>query len=228
MVNKSFNKVAIVTGYSEICTEVGLTGDVIRPDDTLDFGEGAYDLIIHFMALHRQNDPVGQLIQINRALKPDGLFLGACFGGKSLEELRHALLQADSRVSNGAAARIAPMMDIRDAGALMQRAGFAMPVVDSDETHITYADLRKALRDLRHMGEANPLTTRQRFFTKRAVFDEAQHILQPDGQTRFGITSEVLYLSGWAPAPDQPKPLKPGSAAMRLEEALNRAKDAME
>ena len=143
MVNKTFTKVAIVTGHGVVFDNFQLTADIIAPQDTLDLGAGEYDLILHFMALHRQNDPVGQLIQINRALRPDGLFLGACFGGKSLEELRAALLQADSRINNGAAPRVAPMMDIRDAGALMQRAGFAMPVVDSEETNITYADLKR-------------------------------------------------------------------------------------
>lgn len=228
MVNKTFTKVAIVTGHGVVFDNFQLTADIIAPQDTLDLGAGEYDLILHFMALHRQNDPVGQLIQINRALRPDGLFLGACFGGKSLEELRAALLQADSRINNGAAPRVAPMMDIRDAGALMQRAGFAMPVVDSEETNITYPDLKKALYDLRHMGESNPLAARSRHFTKRAIFGEAQSILRPSDHARLGITAEVLFFSGWAPSPDQPKPLKPGSAAIRLEEALRHAKDAME
>lgn len=227
MVNREFKDIAIVTDHGEIWRDLLSTAIVISPTEHLKLAPQSYDLILHFMALHWNNDPVGQLIQSVRALRPDGLFLGACFGGKSLEELRAAWLTADSQISGGAYPRVAPMMDIRDAGALMQRAGFAMPVVDSEETRVRYGSLRDLMRDLRHMNETNRLSARPKHPTRRASMAAAEKALK-DNQERFAITAETLYFSGWAPSPDQPKPLRPGSAAMRLEDALRAAKDAME
>ena len=189
----------------------------------LDLEEAAHDLVVHALALHWADDPVGQLIQARRALKPDGLFLGVCFGGQTLQELRRVLAETESRNRSGLSPRIAPMGEIRDLGALLQRAGLALPVADSLTVPVAYAGIRGLIRDLRAMGETNALAARDRRPLSRADLAlaetiYAEHFTALDG--RIAATFEFVFLTGWAPAPDQPQPLRPGSASHRLADAL--------
>jgi len=186
-------------------------------------GEGVCDLVLSGLALHRDNDPVGALIQIRRALKPDGLFLGALLGGRTLHELRSALAEAEIAEDGGLSPRVAPMADVRDLGALLQRAGFAMPVADVERIEATYADPLGLMRDLRAMGEANALSERRRRFLRRSTLARAAALYAdsfPAPQGRVRATFEIVWLSGWAPGPDQPTPKRPGSATARLADAL--------
>jgi SAM-dependent methyltransferase len=199
-------------------------GDLER----LPLAERSVDLIVSLLALHQVNDLPGALIQIRRALRPDGLFIGALAGGDTLTELRQSLTIAESEVTGGAAPRVAPFADVRALGGLMQRAGFALPVVDSDALVVRYASLGALTRDLRAFGAANALHLRSRRPLRRAVLERAAQVYaerfaDPDGRLRASF--EIIWLTGWAPHASQPKPLKPGSAAMRLADALKSAPD---
>jgi NADH dehydrogenase [ubiquinone] 1 alpha subcomplex assembly factor 5 len=196
---------------------------VAADPEWLPFGEHSFDLVASTLALHWATDLPGVLIQLRKALKPDGLFLGAIFGGATLVELRTALLEAELSEENGASPRLSPTIDLADAAALLQRAGFAMPVADSEAITVTYPDMFALMRDLRAMGETNALAARRKSLTRRATLARAA-VLYAD---RFGLadgrlpaTFEILYLTAWAPGPDQPQPLRPGSAQRRLAEAL--------
>ena len=227
-VNRTFTAPVVVGPraplWAEFLAAEGLAPPQPVPDtDPLDLVEGAHDLLVHALALHWSNDPVGQLVQSRRALRPDGLFLGLLFGGQTLAELRTALATAEVEVTGGLSPRVAPMGEIRDLGGLLQRAGFAMPVADSHRLTVTYATAFDLMRDLRAMAETNVLRDRLRRPTRRAVFLRAAELYAerfagPDG--RIPATFEVVVLTGWAPAPDQPQPLRPGSARMRLADAL--------
>jgi hypothetical protein len=173
--------------------------------------------------LHWANDPVGQLVQCRRALQPDGWFIGLLFGGQTLFELRACLAQAEAEVTGGLSPRILPMGEIRELGALLQRAGFALPVADAFTTKIRYRDAFHLMHDLRAMGEGNALMQRLRKPTRRAVLARAaelyhQGFSNDDG--RIEATFEIVVLTGWAPHENQPKPLRPGSAKTRLADAL--------
>ena len=199
----------------------GLVGDVERAP----FADGAFDLAVSLLALHTADDLPGVLIQVRRALRPDGLFLAAIPGGDTLTELRECLLVAESETSGGASPRVIPFADARALGGLLQRAGFALPVVDSDRFTVRYADMFALLRDLRAFGATSALLSRSRRFARREMFARAaalyaERFADADGRVR--ATFEILWLSGWAPHPSQPKPLAPGSAKMRLEDALKR------
>jgi SAM-dependent methyltransferase len=190
-----------------------------------------YDLIVSLLALQHANDLPGALIQLREALKPDGLMLAAMIGGETLTELRQCLTIAESDVTGGAAPRVAPFVDVRTLGGLLQRASFALPVVDSDRLVVRYRDLWALMRDLRAFGAANALSERSRSPLRRDVLARAQLIYaerfaDPDGRLR--ATFDTLWASGWTPHESQPKPLKPGSAAMKLEDALKGARDAGE
>jgi hypothetical protein len=178
------------------------------------------------MALHWASDPVGQIIQSRRALRPDGLFLATLFGGQTLHELRAALAAAETEITAGLSPRVAPMAEIRDLGGLLQRAGLALPVADCDRLTVTYATPLHLMRELRAMGEGNALDHRLRRPTRRAVLTRAAEIYTerfalPDG--RVPATFEIVHLSGWAPDASQPQPLRPGSATHRLADALGAA-----
>ncbi len=223
MVNKTFKAPAVVTPFPHIWEGLWPEARVIRDEDVLDLTPGAHDLLIHAMALHWANDPVGQLIQCHRALKSDGLLLAVCLGGDTLKELRAALGQAEIEVTGGLSPRIAPMAELRDLGGLLQRAGLALPVADKATLSAEYRDLLHLMRDLRAMGETNALADRLKHATRRAVFDKAQdiyagHYKSPQG--RLTATFELICLTGWTPDDSQPKPLRPGSAKMRLADAL--------
>ncbi|MCX7558280.1 methyltransferase domain-containing protein [Sulfitobacter sp. F26204] len=223
MVNMSFNSTALVTGAPDIWSGRHPTAHIVPDAETLTLEVGAHDLVIHAMALHWANDPVGQLVQCRRALKPDGLFLSVAFGGQTLHELRACLGQAEADVTGGLSPRVAPMGDLRDMGGLLQRAGFALPVADSLTYNVQYQDTWDLMRDLRAMGETNALTGRLRRPTRRAVLETAAHLYQENfatGEDRITATFELIFLTGWAPAENQPKPLRPGSAQQRLADAL--------
>lgn len=222
-VNRTFTSPAIVTPFPQAWAGL-LPGARIVPDDeTLDLAPGGHDLVIHALALHWANDPVGQLVQCRRALRPDGLFLGFLFGGQTLHQLRASLVEAEATVTGGLSPRVLPMGEIRDLGALLQRAGFALPVADSLAQTVRYRDAFHLMADLRAMGEANALAARLRHPTRRAVMAEAARRYQAafaDAEGRIPATFEIICLTGWAPHDSQQKPLRPGSAAQRLADAL--------
>lgn len=223
LVNKSFTAPLIISGFPRLWQSRFADAVHIEDDETLAAKEGAHDLVIHALCLHWADDPVGQLIQARRALMPDGLFLGVFFGGQTLHELRSALAQAESDLRGGLSPRVAPMGEIRDLGGLLQRAGFALPVADSFTLTASYGDPLRLMRDLRAMGEASALATRPRNFMRRDVLVRACELytqIHGDSQGRIPATFEFITLTGWAPADSQPQPLRPGSAATRLAEAL--------
>jgi len=227
-VNRTFTAPAIVGPRAALWAGLlGMPHARTVPDaDTLDLDEGAHDLVVHALALHWANDPVGQLVQARRALRPDGLFLAALYGGETLAELRAALAEAEVETLGGLSPRVAPMGEIRDLGGLLQRAGLALPVADSRRFDLSYPDALSLMRDLRKMGETNVMRDRLRRPTPRSLLARAAAIYAarfggPDGRVR--ATFEVIFLTGWAPAPDQPRPLRPGSAAARLADALGAA-----
>lgn len=222
-VNKSFQSVAIVTGFPIFWSARFPEAKIISDDEVLGLEPDAHDLVIHAMCLHWANDPVGQLVQCRHALKPDGLLLCTFLGGQTLHELRASLGQAEVLVTGGLSPRIAPMGEIRDLGGLLQRAGFALPVADSTPLTASYANAFHLMHDLRKMGENNALTDRIKHPTRRNVLTEAASIYAENfrnADNRVDATFELITLTGWAPDDSQPKPLRPGSAAARLADAL--------
>jgi SAM-dependent methyltransferase len=196
---------------------------VAADEELLPFGDGSLDLVVSALALQFVNDLPGTLVQIRRALKPDGLLLAALIGGDSLAELREAFAQAESEIEGGVSPRVAPFADLRELGALLQRAGFALPVVDSDRLTVRYKSVIDLMRDLRRMGATNVLRERRRAPLRRATLQRlseiyAQRFADADGRLR--ATFEIAWLSGWSPHESQQKPLKPGSASTRLADAL--------
>jgi SAM-dependent methyltransferase len=193
---------------------------VIADEEQLPFADASFDLVVSNLALHWTNDLPGALVQLRRALRPDGLLLAALFGGDTLAALRAALLEAELAETGGARPRVSPVADVRDAGMLLQRAGFELPVVDADTIWVSYPDALALMRDLRAMGETNAVVERQRSLTRRGVLTRAaaSYPREPDGRIRAGF--QVIFLTGWAPHESQPKPLRPGSATRRLAEAL--------
>lgn len=222
-VNRTFTTPAIVTGLPEFWRGAWPEATIVPDDEVLGLDPGAHDLVIHALSLHWANDPVGQLVQCRHALRPDGLLIAVLFGGQTLHELRSALAEAETRVSGGLSPRVAPMGEIRDLGALLQRAGLALPVADATPLTVSYAGLPALMQDLRGMGEGNALAARVRRPTRRAVFGDAGRIYQtafgtPDG--RIPATFDIVTLTGWAPAPAQQQPQRPGSATHRLADVL--------
>jgi NADH dehydrogenase [ubiquinone] 1 alpha subcomplex assembly factor 5 len=198
----------------------------VASEEALPLADGSLDLITSVLSLHLVNDLPGALIQIRRALRPDGLFLGALLGGDTLIELRQAFMLAEAETAGGVSPRVFPTADIRDMGGLLQRAGFALPVADAERLTVTYPDALALIRELKAMGAANPLAARSRKPMRRGAFARALDIYAErftgaDGKAR--ATFEILYLCGWAPHESQQKPLKPGSAAARLADALGAA-----
>lgn len=196
---------------------------VVCDEEFLPFATGRFDLVLSNLTLHWINDLPGALVQIRHALKPDGLFLAAILGEETLTELRQSLLAAEAEVSGGASPRVSPFATLRDAGSLMQRAGFALPVIDNDRLTLTYGDPFALMRELRGLGEANAVNQRDRRPARRELFARAAahyHDRFADADGRVPATFDVIYLTGWAPHEGQQKPLKPGSAAARLADAL--------
>jgi SAM-dependent methyltransferase len=196
---------------------------VAADEEALPFAAGALDLVVSGFALQAVNDLPGVLVQIRRALKPDGLFLAALLGGDTLTELRQSFATAESECEGGASPRVAPFPDVRDMGMLLQRAGFALPVADIDRLAVRYATPLALLHDLRRMGATNPLIERRRTPLRRATLMRAMDIYagrfaDPDGKVRASF--DIIWLSGWAPHESQQQPLQPGSAKTRLADAL--------
>jgi SAM-dependent methyltransferase len=198
-------------------------GTVLGDEEMLPFAGGRFDLAVSLLALQGVNDLPGALLQIRRGLKPDGLFIAATLGGGTLAELRSAFAQAETELEGGVSPRVAPFADVRDMGALLQRAGFALPVTDADVLKVRYANPFALFRDLRAMGLTNNLTDRRRQPLRRTTLmrmaeSYAEQFADPDG--RIPATFEVIWMLGWNPHESQQKPLKPGSATVRLEDAL--------
>jgi len=196
---------------------------LVADEEHLPFADKSFDLILSGLSLHWANDLPGALIQIRRALVPDGLFMGALLGGETLTELRQCMNEAEIEREGGLSPRVSPFADLRDLGALMQRAGFALPVVDNDRVHVTYKNPLALMQELRGLGETNAVRERRRVPMKRATLMRACEIYaekfsQPDG--RITATFEILMCAGWSPHESQQKPLKPGSATARLADAL--------
>lgn len=224
LVNRSFSSPVIVSAHPKFWKDA-FNGDKSLKDGELhDIEAGAHDLAVHAMCLHWANDPVGQLIQMKRALRPDGLFLGICPGGQTMSELRSCLAQAEMEITGGMSPRVAPMAEIRDLGSLLQRAGFALPVADSITRRLSYSSPLHLVHDIRKTGESNALESRLRHFTRRGIFDRAFDLyLENYGDDTGGIyaTLEIIVLTGWSPHPGQPQPLAPGSASVGLANALS-------
>ncbi|MCZ0962902.1 SAM-dependent methyltransferase [Paracoccus benzoatiresistens] len=224
-INRRFTAPAVVTGFPALWSEFFPDARIVPDDPVLDLEPGAHDLVIHAMALHWAEDPVGQIVQSARALREDGLFIAVCFGGQTLHELRAALAQAESEVTGGLSPRILPMGEIRDIGQLLHRAGLALPVADLVAQKASYRDVIHLAHDLRAMGEGNAMAARLRQPTRRDIFARASAIMAAhhadrDDPSRIAATFDLVFLTGWAPSDTQQKPLRPGSATTRLEDAL--------
>ncbi|KAB1085389.1 methyltransferase domain-containing protein [Neorhizobium galegae] len=223
---------ALATGKIGTIRRVEADAAFARPGDTftaapledVPLEPDSVNLVLSPLSLHLVNDMPGTLIRIRRALKPDGLFLAAIPGSGTLQEMRDVLLSAEAELTGGASPRVIPFADVRDVGALLQRAGFSLPVVDAETYTVRYDSLFPLMRDLRAMGMTNPLAGRSRMPVTRRFFVRAAELYaerysDPDGRIR--ATFSIIYASGWAPHESQQKPLKPGSAKMRLADALN-------
>lgn len=198
--------------------------DLVADEETLPFAPQSLDLVVSLLSLHLVDDLPGTLVQIRRALVPDGLFLASLLGGQTLHELRDSLAAAEIELTGGLSPRVVPFLDVRDLGGLLQRAGFALPVTDTDRVTVRYASLFDLMADLRAMGATNPLVERSRRPTSRALFLRAAEIYaerHADADGRIRATFEIVSASGWVPHESQQKPLRPGSAAVRLADALN-------
>ena len=196
---------------------------VIADEEALPFRDGALDLVVSALSLQFANDLPGVLVQIRRALRADGLLLAALLGGDTLTELRQAFAEAEAAVEDGSSPRVAPFADLRDLGALLQRAGLALPVTDVDRVTVRYASPLALMHDLRRMGATNVLTERRRKPLRRATLMRmleiyGERFADPDGRVR--ATFEIVWLSGWAPHESQQQPLRPGAAQHRLADAL--------
>lgn len=196
---------------------------LVAPIEHLPLEPQSQNLVVSPLSLHLTNDTPGTLIQIRRALKPDGLFMAAIPGAGTLQELRDVLLSTEAEMSGGASPRVIPFADVRDVGALLQRAGFALPVTDTETYTVRYDSILPLMRDLRAMGMANPMMGRSkrpinRSFLMRAAQLYAERYSDPDGRIR--ATFSIIFVSGWAPHESQQKPLRPGSAKTRLADAL--------
>lgn len=223
LVNKAFHAPGIVAAYPDLWHGRLANARVVDEGEVVPLAVGEHDVVIHSLGLHWSNDPVGQLIQCRRALRPDGMLLALALGGQTLHELRSVLAEAEIAVSGGLSPRVAPMGEVRDLGALLQRAGLALPVADTVTLTVRYKSMWHLMRDLRAMGENNALNTRLRHPTQRAVLDKASDLYANNfAHSDGGIsaTYELIVLTGWAPDESQPKPLRPGSAQARLADAL--------
>jgi SAM-dependent methyltransferase len=200
------------------------TGPAIAVDEeALPYAPESFDLVVSVLSLHAVNDLPGALVQIRRALKPDGLFIAALFGGETLKELRTSFAAAEAEISGGISPRVAPFADVRELGGLLQRADFALPVADVERTVVRYLELDRLFSDLRALGETNALAGRRTGLLSRKLLaalaaEYAARFADADGKLR--ATFDIVYLTGWTPHESQQKPLRPGSAKARLADAL--------
>ncbi len=193
---------------------------VAADEEWLPFGEACFDLVISNLGLHWVNDLPGALVQVRRALRPDGLFLATLFGTGTLETLRGTLMAAEIEVEGGASPRVSPFAEVRDGGDLLARAGFALPVADNETLRVSFADPLALMRDLGAMGESTSAHARRKSFSCRATLAlaAARYPRLDDG--RIEAEFNIITLTAWAPGPGQQKPLRPGSAAARLADHL--------
>ena len=206
--------------YAALCPRPAVVCD----EDLLPFKESAFNLIVSGLALHRVNDLPGSLIQIRRALAPDGLFMAAVLGANALIELRECLLQAEDEIEGGASPRVSPFGDVRSYGALLKRAGLALPVADAEDVQMVYSSPRALMREIRALGGGNVLMARSKAPLSRRTLARSEELYRarygtPDGEVT--ATFQFVFMSGWGPDPSQQKPLAPGSARARLADALN-------
>jgi SAM-dependent methyltransferase len=221
-----FSRAIVASGRPAPLRASRLFGAVVADEEAPPFAAASFDLVVCGMALQWVNDLPGVFAQIRRMLAPDGLFLACLPGGASLVELRLALAQAEEEITGGASPRVSPFVDLRDMGGLLQRAGFALPVCDVDSFTLRYDSALALMAELRAMGAANVLTQRASRPLRRDVLARAAQIYaecfsDPDGRVRASF--EIVWISGWAPHESQQKPAKPGSATMRLEDAIKAA-----
>lgn len=236
-INRRFETAAIIGGRGllsaadlgcetllELDSASGLLprGGAVCDEEALALAEGRFDAVFSLLTLHNVNDLPGALIQMNRALKPDGFFTAAVFAAGSVSGLKDAFLNADIATTGGARPRVAPLLDVRDAGGLLQRAGFQMPVADVETITVTYSEPLRLLTDLRMMGEASALTQRNRKMLAKATLGQCIAGLesQRSASGKVPATFQIAFMTGWAPGPDQPRPLRPGSAKTALADAL--------
>ena len=217
--------------YAKAARDLNGRSSMVADEEFLPFAEGSLDLILSNLSLHWVNDLPGMLLQARRALKSDGLFLASMLGGETLKDLREALMTAEAEEEGGVSPRVSPFVDVKDAGALLQRSGFALPVVDADDITIDYPDALKLMRDLSGMGESNIVAKRSKKFTKRSTLARAAAIYherhgREDG--RVHAKFQVIYLTGWAPDESQPKPLRRGSGQVSLVDFLGDVPDKPE
>ncbi|WP_417794311.1 methyltransferase domain-containing protein [Terasakiella pusilla] len=209
-------------GMAQRAREQG-AATLVADEEFLPFGHETFDLIVSNLSLHWVNDLPGALLQINRSLKPDGLFIGTMFGTETLRELRQCLNEAEMEVDGGISPRVSPFADVRDAGMLLQRAGFNLPVVDTDGVEVRYENPMKLMKDLKGMGENNKVLERRKNFTKRELIMRAmqRYVEEFSGDDgRVPATFQVMFLTAWKPDPSQQKPMTPGSAQHKLADAL--------
>jgi len=223
-------KVGMVTRVEADAAFLAGEDGLVSAPDRVPFEAESIDLAVSLLSLHEANDIPGMLIQIRRALRPDGLFLAAMAGSGTLGELRECLLAAETEILGGVSPRVMPFTDVRDAGALLQRAGFALPVADVETITVRYQSMFGLLRDLRAMGSTNALLARSRKPATRQFFSRAAEIYaerfsDPDGRVR--ATFALVWLSGWAPHSSQQKPLEPGSAEVSLARILGEKRQAL-
>lgn len=221
-VNKLFTAPALVGHLTPPFTELFPDSSVHADTPHLSL-PGGHDLILHLFGLHWADDPMGQMVQCRIAMQPDGLFLGVMFGGATLNELRSSLAEAETQLTGGLSPRVLPMGDLRDLGGLIQRAGLALPVADSQRLTVRYKSLAALAQDLRGMGETNALAQRNKNIPPKHLFELAENLYTKHFSDEDGYllaTFEVIYLTGWAPSASQQQPLRPGSAQSRLADAL--------
>tara|TARA_Y200000002_G_scaffold71492_1_gene55951 strand:- start:15 stop:833 length:819 start_codon:yes stop_codon:yes gene_type:complete len=223
-IKKRFEKILIICSNPYYWQKTFHGADFISDEEILKSPRIGYDLVIHGMSLHYSNDPVGQLIQCRSFMEKGGLLLGIFLGGQTLNELRASIASAEIELMGGISPRVLPMIDIRDAGSFLMRAGFALPVADISVNEIDYKKPLDLLYDLRKMGETNVQKNRLKKFSHRKLFSLAsdKYIESQNGKNNHvKATFEFITITGWAPSQDIPKSLKRGSATMRLADALN-------
>ncbi len=231
VINRSFAEAVLVAARPDAALQVLHEGgkclkiSTLRPsaDDSLSLAEGSIDCLVSLLDLQTINDVPGHLAQGARALRPDGLALFAFFAGDTLRELREAWLQAESEITPGVSPRVAPMIDLREAGGLLQRAGLALPVADMDRVTLRYDNALALMAEVKALGFSNPLVGRSTSLTSRRLLQRVAELYaakNADADSRVRVTLEVAWIMAWKPHPSQQQPLKPGSARMRLADAL--------
>ena len=230
-ISRSFERALVIAAEPETIAarllETGQVKDAVALEppaaEDLDLAPEGFDAVFSVLDLQSANDVPGLLIQMRRALKPDGLFLACLFAGDTLSELRQSWLAAETLMAGGVSPRVAPMIDVRELGGLLQRAGFALPVADLDRTTVRYADAVALIHEIRELGLSNVMADRSRTPVTRGLLGaavNAYHSNFADADGRIRATLDIAWLTGWSPHESQQQPLKPGSAKARLSDAL--------